>query len=1064
MAAELTLLTRVTYQGQPIASPRVRQLLAVLSTDLHTGASSGRLIDGLWPDRRPSHPAKALQVLVSRTRSQLGSALIVSTATGYRLGLPGEQVDTHVAGAAAAACERAAHAQDDAAALAHAQAGLALWDAPSEDVDDGQDPLSLLRRDLDGVYAALQRGRAIALSRLGRHDEALTALVDLVERHPLDDQLLAALLRSEAATTGTAAALARYEKHRRHLRDTLGSDPGPALQEVQRELLGGGPQKVRTGVPFEPNSLIGRDRDLAAVGDLIRASRVTSIVGPGGLGKTRLAHLVGHRADQPRVHFVALAGVSSPDAVTAEVASALGVRDQRIQRNVQVGVPRELMPGIAEALTPGPSLLVLDNCEHVIDGVTQLVRALVSLTPDLRILTTSRSPLGITSESVYLLPELDLTTSIDLFTQRAQAARPGVDLPSDVVRRLCEHLDGLPLALELAAARTRVMSVSQIAERLDDRFALLRGGARDAPARHRTLQAVIDWSWNLLRPGQQRTLAALSVFPDGFTLDGAEALLRDDSGSVDVVDTLDALIEQSLLKAEDRPAGIRYRMLETVREFGAARLTDSGEADAVRSAFRAWATEFGTASAEPVFGPEPMPVLERLRDEQDNLVAALRSALAEGDALGCATAFGALGVLWTVESNHSRTSSYSAEVASLLSHYQPDDTHVEVVRTALVLCATDMFMGQRSGLRALVALRKLPPAVPDTPMRAFAVLMPHFQELARPGAPLPEELRDSPHPALAAAVCMLVGQAWENDGRLDLALRESERLLDGLVAPRSPWLQAAMLGRVGDLCLQSGQLDKGVRHMRAALPVLEQLGATADIQALRWAIALAALSRGDVAEAEAELASAGRATTDNPFGPNVNDDLRVRAELDIVRGNVDGGLRRWRQLLERLAETVGKVVQTDPPGLEPWSISTEAMALVAHARYEHLADVEGLEPMLRGKLQQLVRRSQDRPVTPFGVDVPVFGMGLLAVGLTTLRRHDGPEHDRIGAALVALADTTGYPRYLPSMSPGWSAEFARETAESAYVSATSTYADLPLDQRVPEGLRLLEALDQSCRR
>ena len=1043
-----------------MASPQLRQLLAALATDLSTGASSSRLIESLWSQTLPSHPTKALQVLVSRARSQLGTELIVSTPTGYRLGLPADDVDSTCAHLKVAACERAAREGDFAAVLSHAESGLALWGEGAPVAEDGDDPLSMLRSEHLSTYAALWRSRALALSRLGRHDDALPLLIDLAASRPQDEQLLAALLRSESAVTGPSAALTRYEAYRRTLRDELGSDPGPDLQLVQRELLAGGQVKVRSGVPFEPNSLIGRDDDLTAVGSLIRTSRVTSIVGPGGLGKTRLAHLVSHRADQPRVHFVALAGVSSPDAVTAEVASALGVRDQRIRRNVQVSMPREVLPSIVEALSPGPSLLVLDNCEHVIDGVAELVQSLVSLSPDLRVLTTSRAPLGVTSESVYLLPELDLTMSIDLFTQRAQAARPGVELPANIVRRLCAHLDGLPLAVELAAARTRVMSVAQIAERLGDRFLLLRSGARDAPERHRTLQAVIDWSWKLLKPSEQRTLAALSVFPDGFSLEGAEALLRDDAGPVDVVDSLDALIEQSLLKVEDRPSGTRYRMLETVREFGAARLAASGEGEAMHLAFQQWATEFGCASAEPVFGPDPVPVLDRLRDEQDNLMSALRTAITNEDVLSATACFAALGSLWTVESNHTRTMAYSSDVAHLLSHYRPAPEHVEVVRAALVLCSTDMFLGQRSGLRALVALRRLPPAVPDSPLRAFSTLMPHFQQLLEPGAPLPAELRDSPYPELTAALTLMIGQVWENDGQLDKALAESKRLLPGDPARQGPWQRALTLGRVGELCLQIGRLDEGERHMRAALPLLDRIGASADVQAMRWAIALAALTRGDVAAAESELELAGRATIDNPFGPNVNDDLRVRAELDIVRGNVEAGLRRWRRLLDRLAETIGQVVQTDPPGLEPWSISTEAQVLAAHARYDRLTEVDGLEQALRTKLRQLAERADIRPRIPFSLDMPVFGMGILGVGIATLRQHRGSDAERVGASLVSLAQTMGYPRYLPTTSPQWSSEFARETAGSAYDSAVETYAGLPLDKRVPEALLLLEALDQ----
>src|SRR4029453_16418031 len=225
---------------------------------------------------------------------------------------------------------------------------------------------------------------------------------------------------------------------------------------------------------------------------------------------------------------------------------------------------------------PGPALLVLDNCEHVLRGAAELVRALVSMTRDLRVLTTSRAPLGLSSESVYLLPQLSLPIAVELFQQRAGGARPGADLPAEVVEDVCRHLDGLPLAVELAAARVRVMPVAEIARRLEDRFGLLRGGARDAPERHQTLQAVVDWSWNLLHPAGQAARRAVSVFPAGFTADAAVRVLGH-GGASGVAPVLEELVDQSLLQVADTPAGARFRMLETVREFSTAQREAAGE-------------------------------------------------------------------------------------------------------------------------------------------------------------------------------------------------------------------------------------------------------------------------------------------------------------------------------------------------------------------------------------------------------------------------------------------------------------------------------------------------------
>ena len=291
MTIELTLLPRVAYRGREVTSPRLRGLLALLAGDLRTGCSTARLVDGLWPDEQPEHPAKALQVVVSRARAQLGPDLIASTPAGYRLPLADEQVDASAVLRSAAAAARLAGAGDHAAALAEAVAGLTLWDGAPDGADAGlDDPVAALRAERASTYRSLARARALALARLGRCAEAAAPLADLASERPRDEEVLVELLRCEAAA-GPSEALARYEAYRRSLRDELGTDPGPALQALQQQLLQGSAPVVRHGVPHEPNPLVGRDDDIAAVATLLRSSRVTSIVGAGGLGKTRLAQV-----------------------------------------------------------------------------------------------------------------------------------------------------------------------------------------------------------------------------------------------------------------------------------------------------------------------------------------------------------------------------------------------------------------------------------------------------------------------------------------------------------------------------------------------------------------------------------------------------------------------------------------------------------------------------------------------------------------------------------------------------------------------------------------------------
>lgn len=687
---ELALLSRVAYRDHEVTAPRLRGLLALLAGDLRTGCSTARLVDGLWPDEQPENPTKALQVLVSRARAQLGSGVIASTPAGYRLTVSADRVDTAAVLLRASASAQLSRSGDYAAVLAQAEEGLALWESAPGGDTVRDDPLSALRAERASTYRSLLRTRALALSRLGRRGEAVEALVDVARERPRDEEVLLELLRGEAATSGPSAALARYDAYRRSVRDELGTDPGPALLAVHRELLQGEVPAVRHGVPHEPNALLGRDDDVAAVAALLRTSRVTSIVGAGGLGKTRLAHVVSRQAAQRVVHLVALAGVTTDADVVSEIASVLGVAASRRSSVSRPAIPPDVLSGILDALGPGPALLVLDNCEHVLRGAAEAVRALVSMSQDLRVLTTSRAPLNLSSESVYLLPELTLSTTVELFDQRARAARPGVDLPADVVAEVCQHLDGLPLAVELAAARVRVMSVAEIAHRLHDRFALLRGGARDAPPRHQTLHAVVDWSWNLLEPVGRAALRALSVFPGGFTADAAHHLL----GDRDTVEVLEHLVDQSLLTVTDTPSGTRFRMLETVREFATAHREAAGETDRVVDRFHAWARDFGSAHHESLFGADPAAAGERIRAEQDNLVLALRHGLDGLDGATVAATSAVLGALWIVESNYARMESLTQETAWVLSHFRPEPDLVEVSRTVSTLCTTYAFLIQ----------------------------------------------------------------------------------------------------------------------------------------------------------------------------------------------------------------------------------------------------------------------------------------------------------------------------------------------------------------------------------
>jgi predicted ATPase/DNA-binding SARP family transcriptional activator len=1047
---DLALLSRVSYRSLEITGSRLQGLLALLAEDPHVGCSTARLVDALWPDEPPEHPAKALQVLVSRARSRLGPGVIVSTPAGYRLSLRDDQIDASAVRSEAAESEKCFRAGNHRAALEHAEAGLALCEgAAGWDTGSG-DPLSVLRAARVPAYRSLLRARALALSRLGRRTEAAAPLGELALQFPHDEEVLAELLRCEAATAGPAAALARYAGYQQGLRDELGSDPGPALQAVHQELLQADAPVIRRGVRAEPNPLLGRDDDIAAVAGLLRTSRVTSIVGTGGLGKTRLAHAVSTQAEQRIVHFVELAGVAPDGDVTAEVASALGVGEEGGNPAGRPSAQPGLLGGIVTALGPGSALLVLDNCEHVVRAAADLVHALVSLSRDLRVLTTSRAPLGLSSESVYLLPELDLPTTAELFGQRARAARPDADLPADAVRELCGHLEGLPLAAELAAARVRIMSVAEIARRLDDRFAVLRSSARDAPQRHRTLHAVIDWSWNLLDSAGQVAMRALSVFPGGFTGDSARHLL-----GADILPVLEQLADQSLLKVIDTTSGTRYRMLETVREFAAARREDAGETEGVAGRFLAWSRDFGVAYHDSIINDDDLQAFELIRAEQDNLVQALRHGLDRRDAGTVAAVSAVLGGLWVAEGSFARLISLAGDTVRILPPFRPEPALVEATRTSLVLGALSGFLlREPSPARFLVGLRRLPPAPPDTFARAAQAVLnvlngPPEADIAALAA-----LGESDQPLVAGMASYVTSYAWEEAGDTGGALAAARRSLAALEHRASAWLRAAAHARIGELCLQveeAGSADDAVLHLSAALSVLDAFGAWSSANRVREAIVAANLQRGAYDEAERELKLTTPPGADEPWDMPMFDTV-MRAEIALGRGDIDTGLHLWRTAAAALWDPRREWPDGDPYRLDTWALQIQAGVVVAHAHHGRPGPVAEIAAALPDVLLALAVDPEPPGTLADSYALAVCGTVLLALALTDIdrgRRATDASLVRSGARMIALAGRFGLKNGLqPTMSAVRARQAAQDADGPAYADAVSSYAGLD-----PEGLR-----------
>lgn len=1010
----LTLLPQVAVDGVAVPGDRPAALLAALAADLRTGCSTRRLVGELWPDGSPADPAKALQVVVSRVRARIGAELIATTPGGYRLALDAAEVDTAAMEQLAA---EAGRATDPAAALAAAEAGLALWPGAAE--PEGTGPLAALRSARRRTLTDLRRRRALALSRLGRSAEALEPLEECAAAAPRDEELLLELLRSEAAVRGPAAALARYEDHRRALADELGTDPGPALRAQHAALLAQSAPVRRRGLVAEPNSLLGREDDVSAVLALLGTSRLVTVLGPGGLGKTRLAHAVAARAEQRIVQVVSLAGVRAGPDVAAEVAAAVRADGPL------TGAAPDAASAVAEALGAGPALLVLDNCEHVLDAAADLVHAVLARTHDLRVLATSRAPLDLSSESVYPLPQLAPATAVALFAERARAARPDVELPEAEVAALCARLDGLPLAVELAAARVRAMPVAEIRRRLGDRFSLLRGAGRDRPERHRTLEAVVGWSWNLLDDPARAALRTLSALPGGFTGDTAAGLLGGDR-----VDLLETLVDQSLLRPPDR-AG-RFRMLETVREFCVARCGEVGEDDVVTERVLDWGRRTALAVHAAPFGAEPRPALDRIRGEQENLLHVLRIARERGDRATLAAVVAALGALWTVESGTHRLLTAGEDCLPALSRYRPaDPAGLAALRQAVVQhAAVCLLVDPRAAVRPLAILRRVPPGPADTAIGALAEVM-----AVLPDAAALARLCADARPLVAAVALGVVGYVREAQGDLHAAC-STAREMQARIPARMPWLRTFVHGRLAELGLQLERHGEALGHLAATADALAAQGVEGDPMGVRLGLVVAHLGLGATGDAERALAAvAPPANTPDA----VTFDLVVRAELALAKGEVDAGLAMWRRATEVL--DVGRCASW----LLPYAWSLRAMTVVAHLRHHRLHEVAGLVDDLPGALDVLLDG---------GVPDPMCGTLLLALGLVEIERGRPVR----GAWLVAIAERFHYQReYQPTMSSAATRATVLAAAEPAYADAVAEYAGLDRDDLRAEARALAAA-------
>ncbi|WP_455357416.1 AfsR/SARP family transcriptional regulator [Streptomyces sp. SYSU K217416] len=1097
----------------PLGGARLRALLTVLALRPGRTVPAGVLVDEVWDGDPPADAAGALQALVGRLRRALGRAAVTSGEGGYRLAADPDDVDLHRFERLAGEGAQALDGGDAAKAVALFDDALALWRGPA--LADLPDRTAGAARCEAGRLAA-RRGRLSAVLALGGAEEVLPELTALCADRPLDEPLHALRIRALRDAGRTAEALTAYEEVRGAVASALGADPSPELRALHAALLspeplpdghrpepaagrpggghadGGGSARGgrQAGPPPYGNlrarltTFVGRADDMDAIAGDLRRARLVTLLGTGGAGKTRLSQEAAEAAADrwpDGVWLAELAPVDDPENVPEAVLSALGARGTVLRgagaEELRAMADRsgdDALVRLTEHCARRELLLLLDNCEHVVDAAARLAEELLARCPGLQILATSREPLGVPGEVVRPVEPLPDPMALRLLADRGASARPGFRTEDDpaAAAEICRRLDGLPLAIELAAARLRMLTPRQIADRLDDRFRLLTSGSRTVLPRQQTLRAVVDWSWDLLNPSERAVLRRLSVFAGDCDLPAAEEVCAlkpgpnagaasagdrhaagagasagtgygpagDASGRAtgpypapragaaplpgagaasggghfaagtgaggvdprDVASLLGSLVDKSLVvAAPSAGGGMRYRLLETVAEYAAARLGEAGEREAAERRHLVYYRELARTTDPLLRGPEQRTAGACIEVEYENLRTALRRAVAAQDEQETLCLLLSLSWYWHVRDLRTEARHWSEAAAGL----GPDPFAAPVVPAPpLHARCTDapppmppelLQEARRSARLIQMASRDQayePWDAPATRARIEGVLAAY-----RPGLPQtcrnpgslwiyavmlagdPGRLRE----VLDATVdaCRAFDYPWELATALQLranvlanrsnwagdAERDAEESLALYTGLGDDWGVAEALSARGEAYERRGEFARAAVDFRASIDCARRLGAHAQASLLRVRLAGVLAESGEGEEGEAiirEVLAEGRPRASHEAMPAA----RVFLAMRLGRTSRTGEARQQLQLLrEEFSYGAFAVFDGIVLGLLGW-----------------LDNLDGRYEEALAKLREALERAKDPLVAMVAPQMPAMYLMNAAVSLAAL--------------------------------------------------------------------------------